>query len=78
MRWLWRLMLLLITVALLKNMFFAQPQVFIAWPESYLAKKVEWELGNLRAMAQDLPAAIETGIRRLWQDYQVSGQGRSI
>jgi len=78
MRWLWRLLLVIVTVALVKNIFFTQPQVFIAWPETYLTKKVEWELRNLRTKAQDLPAAMETSIRQLLQDYQVSGRGKSI
>ena len=78
MRWLWRILTLSIVLVCLRTLV-PQPEVFISWPEkNSWAPKVQGQIKQLQQFTQDLPASIEVEVRRLWQDYQPSGDGKEV
>ena len=79
MRWLWRLLTFLVLLAFLRNFIVPQPKVFISWPEAQnLAPKIQGQIKQLQRFTQDLPASIEVEVRRLWNDFQPSGDGKQV
>ena len=79
MRWLWRLLTLLVLLAFLRSLIVQEPKAFIAWPEeNNWAPKIQQEIKQLQKFSQDLPASIEVEVRRLWKDFQSSGDGKEV
>lgn len=79
MRWFWRFVTLLVFLAFLRTFIVPQPKAFIAWPdEKNWALKLQGEIKQLQRFTQDLPASIEVEVRRLWNDYQPSGDGKEV
>lgn len=75
MRWLW----LFIFLGFLRTFLDPQPKVFIAWPEGQnWPQKIQGEMRQLQKFTQDLPASIEVEVRRLWKDFQPSGNGKEV
>ncbi len=78
MRFLWRFLILVLLIFLLKNLSAPQPQAFIAWPEENFIQKIKWEVQRLQQSAQDLPASIEVQIRKLLRDFKPDGNGKQV
>ena len=79
MRWLWRLLTFLVLLAFLRTFIVPQPKAFIAWPEEKnWALKIQGEIKRLQKFTQDLPASIEVEVRRLWNDFRPSGDGKEV
>jgi len=79
MRWLWRLLTLLVLIAFLRTVIVPQPKAFISWPkEKNWALKIQGEIKQLQRFSQDLPASIEVEVRRLWNDFRPSGDGKEV
>lgn len=79
MRWLWRLLTFLVLLTFLRTLIVPQPKAFIAWPEEKKwALKIQGEIKQLQKFTQDLPASIEVEVRRLWNDFRPSGDGKEV
>ena len=79
MRWFWRFVTLLVLLAFVRTFIVPQPKAFIAWPEEKdWGLKLQGEIKQLQRFTQDLPASIEVEVRRLWNDYQPSGDGKEV
>jgi len=79
MRWLWRLFTILVLLAFLRTLIVPQPKAFIAWPEEKnWALKIQGEIKQLQKFTQDLPASIEVEVRRIWNDFRPSGNGKEV
>ena len=79
MRWIWRVFTLLIILGFLRTFIVPQPQAFIAWPaENNWTLKLQGEIKQLQKFSQDLPASIEVEVRRLWNDFRPSGNGKEV
>ena len=79
MRWLWRLFTILVLLAFLRTLIVPQPKAFIAWPEEKnWALKIQGEIKQLQKFTQDLPASIEVEVRRLWNNFRPSGDGKEV
>lgn len=79
MRWLWRLLTLLVLLAVIRTLIVPHPQAFIVWPEeNNWAPIIQGEIRQLQKITQDLPASIEVEVRRLWNDFQPSGDGKEV
>lgn len=79
MRWLWRLVILLILAGIWRNLSVPQPKAFIVWPErSNWVRKIQSEMKQLQQLAQDLPTSIEVEVRRLWKGFQPNGQDLEV
>lgn len=79
MRWLWRLLTLFILLGFLKILIVPQTNAFIAWPEGPIwVGKIQREMKQLQKLTQDLPASIEVEVRRLWIDFQPTGDGKEV
>jgi len=78
-RWVLRILVLLLLVSMLKNVWAPQPQVFITWPEGMnWTQKLAWEVRKWQSLLQDLPASIEAEIRQIWDEFQPDGNGESV
>lgn len=78
MRWLWRVLTLLILLAFLRTLI-AQPKAFIAWPEeNNWSLQLQGDIRKFQKFTQDLPASIEVEVRRLWNDFEPSGDGKEV
>jgi hypothetical protein len=79
MRWLWRLLTFFVLLAFLRTLIVPQPKAFIAWPEEKnWALKIQCEIKQFQKFTQDLPASIEVEVRRLWNDFRPSGDGKEV
>ena len=79
MRWFWRFVTLLVLLAFVQTFIVPQPKAFIAWPEEKnWTLRLQGEIKQLQRFTQDLPASIEVEMRRLWNDYQPSGDGKEV
>lgn len=79
MRWLWRLLTLVVLLAFLRTLIVPEPKAFIAWPEEKNWElKIQGEIKQLQKITQDLPASIEVEVRRLWSDFQPRGNGEEV
>lgn len=79
MRWLWRLVMVLLLVGLLRSAWAPQTQTFISSPASADWKeKIELEVGQWQRFVQDLPSNIEVELKRLWQEFQPDGTGETV
>jgi hypothetical protein len=79
MRWFWRILTFLVILAFLRTLIVPQPKAFIAWPEEKnWALKIQGELKQLQKFTQDIPASIEVEVRRLWNDFRPSGDGKEV
>ena len=79
MRLLLRLLTIVVLLVFLKSLLAPQPQVFISWPEEKdWAPKIQGEIKQLQEFTQDLPASIEVEVRRLWNDFKPSGNGKQV
>jgi hypothetical protein len=79
MRWLWRLLTLLVLLGILRTLIVPQPEAFIVWPErANWAQRIQGEMKQLQRLSQDLPASIEVEVRRFWQDFQPNGDGKEV
>lgn len=79
MRWFWRLLTFLVLLAFLRTLIIPQSKAFIAWPEEKnWALKIQGEMKQLQRFTQDLPNSIEVEVRRLWNNFQPSGDGKEV
>jgi hypothetical protein len=79
MRWLWRLFTILVLLAFLRTLIVPQPKAFIAWPEEKnWALKLQGEIKQFQKFTQDLPASIEVEVRRIWNDFRPSWDGKKV
>jgi len=79
MRLLLRLLTVVVLLVFLRSLLTPQPQVFISWPEGKdWAPKIQGEMKQLQQFTQDLPASIEVEVRRLWNDFKPSGDGKQV
>lgn len=79
MRWVWRLLTLLILLGLLRTVVFPQPKAFIAWPESQnWVQKLQGQMKQLQKVTQDFPASIEVEVRRLLKDFRPNGDAQEV
>lgn len=79
MRWLWRLLTFFTLLALVRTFIVPQPKTFIVWPEKKnWALELQSDIKQLQKFAQDLPASIQVEVRRLWNDYRPSGDGKEV
>ncbi len=79
MRWLWRLLTLLVFLAFLKTLIVPPPKAFITWPEEgNWTIKIQDDIKQLQKFTQDLPASIEVQVRRFWNDFQSTGEGERV
>ncbi len=80
MRWLWRLITLIVFLGIIRTLFIVpHPTVFIAWPEGQnWAQKIQGEMKQWQKLTQDLPASIDVEVRRLWKDFQPNGDGQEV
>lgn len=79
MRWLWRLLTLLVFLVLVRMLFVPQPKTFIAWPEGQnWEQKMLGEMKHWQKLTQDLPSSIEVEVRRLWNDFRPNGDGKEV
>ncbi|MDR3602750.1 MAG: hypothetical protein P4L49_20120 [Desulfosporosinus sp.] len=79
MRWLWRLMTLLLLLGFLRSLIVPQPKAFIDWPERpNWERKIQVEMKQLQKLTQDLPTSIEVEVRRFWKDFQPNGDGKEV
>lgn len=79
MRWLWRLLTILLILGLVRTFFIPQSKVFITWQEEQgWVETIKLELRQWQKISQDLPASIEVEVRRLWKDFQPNGNGKEV
>ena len=79
LRFLWRILVVLILVYLLKGVLISEPQAYIALPETRSwAQQIEWQANQIQKAAQDLPASIEVVIRRLFRDVKPHIEAKSV
>ena len=79
MRWFWRLLTLLIFLVFLRTLIIPQPKAFIAWAEERnWPLKIQEEMKQFQQFTQDLPTSIEVEVRRLWNNFQPSGNGKEV
>ncbi|MBP1760427.1 MAG: hypothetical protein H6Q63_1344 [Firmicutes bacterium] len=79
MRWLWRLVILVVFLGLVQTLFAPQPKAFIAWSEGQSwVQKIQGELKQWQRLSQDLPASIEVEVRRLWKEFQPNGDAKEV
>lgn len=76
MRWLLRLSIFIVLLAFSRTLILPQPTTFIAWPEEQI--KLNGQIKQLQRFTQDLPASIEVEVRRLWDDFRPSGNGKEV
>jgi len=78
-RWLWRLLIILVVVSLLKGIGTPEPSVFIVSPDREdWTDKVQSEIRQWQNIIQDLPASIEAEIKQMWQEFQPDGSGEIV
>ena len=79
MRWLWRLLTLIVFLMIVRTFLLPQPKAFIAWPEGRnWEQKLQGEMKQWQRLAQDLPASIEVEVRRLWKDFRPIGDAKEV
>jgi len=79
MRWLWRLLTLVVFLGLAQTLISPQPKAFIAWSDGQnWVKVIQGELKQWQRLSQDLPASIEVEVRRLWMDFQPNANGKEV
>jgi len=79
MRWLWRLLTLIVLLGFLRTLIVPQPKAFISWPErSNWVPKIQGEMKQLQRLTQDLPASLEVEVRRLWKDFRPDGDDKEV
>jgi hypothetical protein len=79
MRWLWRLLTLLVFLVLVRMLFVPQQKTFIAWPKGQnWVQKMQREMKHWQKLTQDLPSSIEVEMRRLWNDFRPNGNGKEV
>ena len=79
MRWLLRLLTLLVLLAFLRTLIVPQSSAFIAWPEDKnWTPKIQGGMKQLQKFTQDLPTSIEVEVRRIWEDFRPSGDGKEV
>ena len=79
MRWLWRLLTLIVFLGLIRKVFVPQPKAFIAWPEGHTwEQKLQGEMKQWQKLSQDIPASLEVEVRRLWKDFRPNGDGQEV
>lgn len=79
MRLIWRILVIVIAIYIVKGFIAPEPQVFISSPEAKLwVERLEWEATKIQKAAQDLPASIEMTLRRLLQDSKPLTEAKSV
>jgi len=79
MRWLWRLFTIIVFLGLVRTLLIPQPKAFIVWPREHnWVQTIQGELRQWQRLSQDIPASIEVEVRRLWKDFQPSGDGKEV
>lgn len=79
MRWLFRLLTLLVFLILVRAFIVPQSQAFISWPEEQTwVCKVQGQMKYIQTLAQDLPTSIEVEVRRLLKDFRTIGNAQEI
>jgi len=75
MRWLWRILVIVLLVGIFQSVR-SEPQAFIK--QENWVEKLKWEVRNWQRQVQDLPAAVEVEIRRLFSEFKPNGDGKSV
>ncbi|AHF06706.1 hypothetical protein [Desulfitobacterium metallireducens] len=76
---LWRLLVVVVFILLIKNTFTSQTQAYIIWPEnSNFVEQVKFQMNRLQENAQDLPANVEMEIKRLWKDLKPGNDAKLV
>ncbi|HZK83753.1 MAG TPA: hypothetical protein VFC58_03580 [Desulfosporosinus sp.] len=79
MRWLWRILALVVLLAFLRTLSTPEPMGFIAWPEEKNWElRIQGEIKQFQKITQDLPASIEVEVRRFWSDFRPRGAGKEV
>lgn len=75
MRWLWRLLVLLVVIALWQSLDNNAKGQAVS---GYVTQKVKVEVQYLQKQVQDMPASLEAEIRRLFGEFKPSGDGETV
>lgn len=75
MRWLWRFVLIVVVIALWQS-FYTNPEGRAV--SGYVSQKVKVEVRYWQSQVQDLPANLEAEIRRLFNEFKPSGNGKVV
>lgn len=79
MRWLWRVLFIIMFLYLIRNLTLSEPKTFIAWPEEQnWVQKITLQLKHWQSMSQDLPASLEVEVRQFLNDFRSYGSGEEV
>ena len=79
MRWLWRLIVLVVFLGLVRNFIVPQPNVFISWPEGQdWVQSIQVQVRQWQRITQDLPAGLEVEVRRLWKNFNPNDNAKEV
>ncbi|AFM00843.1 hypothetical protein [Desulfitobacterium sp. PCE1] len=80
MRWLKRILVILIVLLVAKGLFTPeQPQAYISSPRTQLLlEEIEWRSVQIKQAAQDLPGSIEVLLRKFFSDGKPGSQAKSV
>ena len=79
MRFIGKILVLLIAIYLVKGFIISESPVYITSPEAKSwVERIEWEATKIQRAAQDLPASIEMTLRRLLQDSKPLTEAKSV
>lgn len=79
MRWLWRVLFIMMFLYFIRTVTLPEPNTFIAWPEGQTwVRKINFELKHWQSMSQDLPTSLEVEVRQLLKDFRSYGSGEEV
>lgn len=79
MRWLWRLLVLLVFLGLVRTLLVPQPKEFISWSEGQnWVQKIQLQIKQWQKVTQDLPTSIEVEVRRLWRNFNPNDNAKEV
>ena len=79
MRWLWRVLFIIMFLCLIRNLTPSEPKTFIAWSVGQnWVQKITLELKHWQSMSQDLPASLEVEVRQFLNDFRSYGNGEEV
>ena len=72
MRWLWRIIIVLVIVFLVKNNISSLQKVFINWQNNnHWQGQILWQIKSIQKGAQNLPDSIEEEFKKLFKQETV-------
>lgn len=79
MRWIWRLLTLVVLLLCLRVLLAPQPNEFISWPvDQAWVLKMQGEIKRLQQYSQDFPASLQIEMRRIWSDFHSDKNGEEV